>query len=130
MEDAESLLETLIGEDLGSVIFLGGYVQLDFNGPRLSAFVWPRVDAFGMSWTFGDSGYRDSLCGFIGRMVTAVADTPEDGIVIRFDSDALTIKPVGFELQGPEIAMLQMNDESRRWDIWRPGEGSFTHGDW
>jgi hypothetical protein len=50
--------------------------------------------------------------------------------VLRFDEDALVINPEPAELQGPEIAMLQMNDADRAWDIWRPGEGSFSSRAW
>jgi hypothetical protein len=42
----------------------------------------------------------------------------------------LTIKPSAADLIGPKIAMLQMNDENKRWEVWRPGEGAFEHGDW
>jgi hypothetical protein len=88
------------------------------------------VDAFGERKVLGDVGYRDVLVGLIGRHITGVADTPEEGVVLRFDHDAVVINPEGSDLQGPEIAMLQMNDEEHAWDIWRPGEGSFTDRDW
>lgn len=130
MTTPESLLNRLLGEELSSVIFVGDYAQFDFNGPRLSTFVWPRVETVGKGLRFGDEGYRDSLCGLIGRTLTGVADSPETGVVLRFDEDTLVINPEPAELQGPEIAMLQMNDADRAWDVWRPGEGSFSVRDW
>lgn len=130
----DSPLARLLGEELSSVIFVGDYAQFDFNGPRLTAFVWPHVASVdgptGQQRRFGDEGYRDALCGFIGRTVTEASDSPEIGVVIRFDEDALVINPDPDELQGPEIAMLQMNDENGTWDIWRPGEGSFADRGW
>jgi hypothetical protein len=88
---SDSLLDRLVCEELSSVIFVGDYAQFDFNGPRLSTFVWPHVNAFGTEWRFGDQGYRDALCGLIGRTVTVVSDLPATGVVIRFDEDALVI---------------------------------------
>jgi hypothetical protein len=125
-----SLINELVGEDLSSVVFVADYVQFDFNGPRLTVFVWPTAQTFGEKRTIGDPGYRDALCGLITRSVTATLDTAEDGVVLKFDNDALTIKPSAADLGGPEIAMLQMNDASKRWEVWRPGEGAFEHGDW
>lgn len=130
MPSPDSLLDRLIAEDLSSVIFVGDYAQFDFNGPRLSTFVWPRVEAAGNEWRYGDQGYRDALCGLIGRTLTSVADSPETGVVLRFDEDALVINPEPADLQGPEIAMLQMNDSDHAWDIWRPGERSFSSRSW
>jgi hypothetical protein len=102
MPSPDSLLDRLIAEELASVIFIGDYAQFDFNGPRLRTFVWPRVEAVGQELRFGDQGYRDAVCGLIGRTLTAVADSAETGVVLRFDEDALVINPEPAELQGPE----------------------------
>jgi hypothetical protein len=127
----ESLLQELVSEDLGSVVFVADYVQLDFNGPRLSLFVWPEVKAFGESKAFGDPGYRDLLCTFIDRTVTAALESPDDGLVLSFEADSVCVNPrAAFELTGPEIGMLHLNDQDRQWDVWRPGEGVFESGDW
>jgi len=104
---------------------VGAYAQFDFNGPRLSTFVWPSVKTSGQVQRFGDTGYRDALCTLIGRDVTAVVESPAAGLVLHFGDDAIDIHPEPADLQGPEIAMLQMNDVDRAWDIWRPGEGVF-----
>jgi hypothetical protein len=129
--NAESLLQELVREDLSSVIFVANDLQLDFNGPRLSLFVWPEVKAFGEAKEFGDPGYRDLLCTFISRTVTAALESPDDGLVLLFETDSIRVNPrAAFELPGPEIAMLHLNDEDRQWDIWRPGEGAFASGDW
>lgn len=124
------LLDRLVGETLSSVIFVADYLQLDFNGPRLTAHVWPRVRAFDETMHFGDRGYRDALCAFIGREVTAVVDSHDEGVVVRFGPDAVVINPEPWELEGVEIAMLQMSNEEGDWDIWRPGEGCFAERDW
>jgi hypothetical protein len=132
-EPPDSLLDRLAGEELSSVIFVRDYAQFDFNGPRLSTYVWPLVEAAGPvahERRFGDQGYRDALCELIGRTVTEVCDSPDNGVVIRFDQGALVINPEPDDLQGPEIATLQTNDEDGTWAIWRPGEGCFSHREW
>src|SRR5580692_5452288 len=39
----ESMFESIIGEQLSSVEFVQDYVQLRFDGPTLTAFVWPEL---------------------------------------------------------------------------------------
>jgi hypothetical protein len=125
------LLEELVGETLSSVIFVADYLQLDFNGPRLSAFVWPHVIIGGEAVRiFGDHGYRDSLCAFIMRDVVATEESPEAGLVIRFDLGAIVVNPEPADLMGPEIAMLRGFQDHDRWMVWRPGEDTFAGRDW
>jgi hypothetical protein len=38
----EPLIGRLAGETLSSVVFVSDYCQLEFNGPRLSAYTWPH----------------------------------------------------------------------------------------
>jgi hypothetical protein len=99
----------------------------DTSGPRLSLFVWPTVEADGASATLRDAGFRDMLCGLIGRAVPDARATAEHGIVIDSDADRVIVRPARDDVSGPEIAMLQLDDEGLRWNIWRPGEGVFTH---
>lgn len=57
-----------------SVAFVQDYLELDFDGPLLTLYVWPDVaDADGISIAYGEPGYRDALCSVIGETVT----TPE-----------------------------------------------------
>lgn len=129
--DVSPPLQQLVMGSLGSVTFVGDYVQLDFHGPRLSLFVWPRVEAFGETRTFGDAGYRDHLVGLIGRTVVAANESAGSGLVVRFEGDAsLVVNPEPQELQGPEIALLHLNGDDRSWMVWRPGEGCFAGRDW
>jgi len=67
--NADPLLLESVCEYLGSV-FVDDDVQLDFNGPRLSLFVWPEVTAFGESTAFGEDpavvGALQSRCDGAG----------------------------------------------------------------
>lgn len=121
----DSLLARLIGLELASVVFVRDYVQLDFDGPRLTCFVWPTVEVGGATSSFGAAGYRDALCAFISQTVLSTDEAVGTGLVLRFAIGAVTVHPTPGELEGPEIAMLSgFSDQA--WDLWRPGEHTFA----
>jgi hypothetical protein len=128
------LLASLVGQIVESIVFVMDYVQVTLWGPhstrRLTMFVWPRVEAFAETWVHGDRGYRDALCSLIGQTVVAAGESHVTGLTLRLDHAALSINPELGDLSGPEIAMLQMNDDESRWAVWRPGEGPFAGRDW
>lgn len=130
MED--SLLLDLIGEELGSVVFVRDYVQLVFDGPYLSLYVWPVVTtADGRTSRFGDEGYRDALCGFIGLAPTSIVVDRERGIELVFGDAHLTINPPPEEIWGPgEIAMLGGFTGRPDWDLWRTDTYPFDQRHW
>lgn len=66
----------LVEEPLGSVTFVQDYIQLDFGDARLTAYAWPSVEIGGVTFRFGDRGYRDALCAFIAHQVTARRSRP------------------------------------------------------
>jgi len=127
MGPGESHLDRLVGEKLSAVIFVADYVQFEFNGPRLTACVWPYVAAFGETKGLGAPGYRDALVGLIFREVTEASEDAEQGLVLRFDGDALIINPEPGDLEGPEIAMFSNGQDLT---VWRPGEECFADRDW
>jgi len=130
---ADSLLEALVEEELGSVVFVMDYLQLDFGNARFSVYVWPTVSIGGVSRGFGDPGYRDALCALITHEVIDTGESSETGLVIRFGLGEVVIKPQPTDLSGPEIAMLQVHENSFRdasWTVWRPGEDVFAGPDW
>ncbi len=131
---SDSLLAALDEEELGSVVFVMDYVQLDFSAARFTAYVWPTV-TIGDDATlrFGDRGYRDALCAFITHEVLSTEESPEGGLVIRFGMGEIVTNPEPTDLGGPEIAMLQVHADSFRneaWEVWRPGEDVFAGRDW
>ncbi|MFG2044964.1 hypothetical protein [Dactylosporangium sp. NPDC048998] len=121
----DSLLAALIGEELASVIFIRDYVELDFDGPRLSVYVWPRVAVGTDIRRISDPGYRDALCALIGHTVTSSTESGEVGLVIDFGPGSVEIKPRPSEVERPEIAMLRGFADGPEWMVWRPGEGPF-----
>lgn len=128
-----SLLEALVEEELGSVVFVMDYVQLDFSAARFTAYVWPAVTIGDVTLQFGDRGYRDALCSFITHEVLSVDESSELGLVIRFGLGDIVTNPAPTDLTGPEVAMLNVHEDSFRsaaWAIWRPGEHVFAGRDW
>lgn len=129
----ESLLPKLQGETLSAVVFVSSYVQLDFDGSRFTAYVWPTVEIGPSTWQFGDRGYRDALCAFIGHDVAVAEESHEVGLAIRFGLGSITTNPEPHELSGPEIANLTIYDpayDRNEWMVWRPGEDVFAGRDW
>jgi hypothetical protein len=114
-----SLLEALVEEELGSVVFVMDYIQLDFNAARFSAYIWPTVTIGDANLHFGDPGYRDALCSFITHEVLSTDESPEVGLGIRFGLGEIVTNPGPTELGGPEIAQLQVHQASFRDEaIW------------
>lgn len=129
--DPESLLLGVVGEVLSSVVVVADYVELDFNGPRLSLFVWPTITIDGeRPRQLGDPGYRDSLCSLIGHVVVATEESPSAGLRVDFAHGSVATRPQPTELRGPEIAMLRGFSDRPDWMVWRPGEGPFDGPNW
>src|SRR5215212_2716829 len=123
---SDSLLTALVEEELGSVVFVMDYVQLDFSAARFTAYMWPTVTIGDATLRFGDRGYRDALCAFIAHEVLSTEESSEVGLVIRFGLDEIGTNPEPADLGGPEIAMLQVHADSFRsnaWQVWEPGKG-------
>lgn len=87
-------LNVLIGEQLSSVTFVQNYLQLDFDGRRLTINEWPSVNTQNGEVRFGEPSYRDDLCSLIAKLVarsesndSAVILLFEDGSSIRVDMD-------------------------------------------
>ncbi|MGA8222488.1 MAG: hypothetical protein WB780_12605 [Candidatus Acidiferrales bacterium] len=78
-------LQPAVGEQLSSVEFVQDYLQLHFDGPALTLFVWPVIVLADQEAHFGEVGYRNVLCARIGRKVIEVSIDEEKAIVIHFD---------------------------------------------
>jgi hypothetical protein len=108
-------IEHLIGRELSSVEFVMDYVQLKFQGPRLSAIVMPTLQRNGTELREGAPGYRDAVVDLIGQQVVAAA--AEDGLAIQLVFSGGTIVQISLRpddyLHGPEAAIL-VNSIPRR----------------
>lgn len=81
-------LKVLEGSHLSSVEFVQDYVQLRFDGPTLTAITPPRIRVMNECFEWGKQGYRDALCGRIGKLVCQASTIPEQEIKIEFEDGA------------------------------------------
>jgi hypothetical protein len=129
--DAEGVaFSMLVGRELGSVVFVRDYLELDFDGPQLSFYAWPRLVLAAEELCWGDPGYRDGLCDLIGRRVTGTVESSAAGLMVDFDDHRLVIHPQIAELDGPEVAKLVIPPDGRDWVVWRAGEPPFGGPEW
>lgn len=129
----DSLLDVLVEKQLGSVVFVMDYLQLDFGAARFTTYVWPTVTIGEVTTAFGDAAYREALCAFIAHEVLSVEESRTAGLVIRFGLGEIVTNPTTLDLQGPEIAQLQVYEgpfQQTGLIVWRPGEGVFAGRDW
>ena len=87
----EKSLQVIIGEQLSAVTFVQDYVQLHFDGPRLTIFSHAVVMLGGKPFHWDKSGFRDALCNNIAKKVTEARVAYGDNIFISF-ADGSTIK--------------------------------------
>ncbi len=92
-------LKILEGSQLSSVEFVQDYVQLRFDGPMLTAITQPRVRVMNQWYEWGTQGYRDALCGRIGKLVHQGLIITEHEIKIEFEDESsitISIKPENY----------------------------------
>jgi hypothetical protein len=105
-------LEKIVGEQLSSVEFVQDYVQLHFDGPTITAFVWPTLNLRGNIMRFGDSGYRDELCPRIARKVTSARIIEMVCLTVQFGVELnISLKPE--DRVGPEAGHFSAESDSR-----------------
>ena len=64
----------LFAAQLSAVSFVQDYLQLDFEGHKLTMILWPAVRIGLELRSFGEPGYRDALCSLIGHSPTAIVE--------------------------------------------------------
>jgi hypothetical protein len=87
----EKSLQMLIGEQLSAVTFIQDYLQLHFDGPRLTIFSPAVVRLGDQTFPRGKPGFRDALCNNIAKKITEARVAYGDSISISF-ADGSTIK--------------------------------------
>jgi len=114
---ADRGLEMIVGEFMSSVEFVMDYVQLHFNGSALTSFVSPQVHDHGQVFRETEPGYRDTICGLIGAVVTDTEIRLEDVLRITFaDSRSITVPLRAEDAVGPECAYFV--SATGRWWFW------------
>jgi len=84
--DLENLFKSILGEQLSSVVFVQNYLQLDFDGNRLTSYSWPKVKIKNTVYVIGREYYRDALCEIITHLVSDVILIDDEALHIYFDN--------------------------------------------
>lgn len=113
-------LDSLVGFEMSSVIFIRDYLQLVFEGSErtqtLSAFSIPSVSIKGEEYQNYEQGFRDALCSLINSKVIAVETSQQIALKIHFgDAEKVEISLREHDYEGPEAAML---DDDGSLTIW------------
>ncbi len=98
--------EIIVGEKLSAVTFVLDYWQLQFEGPMINVMSRIEVHNDGATVRDSDFGFRDRLCGQIGKIVTN-AELSADELTIRFeDRSTIAISIRDEDYHGPEALLL------------------------
>jgi hypothetical protein len=116
-EAKASPLERLKGRNLSAVTFVHDYLQLQFDGPSLNIFVWPRIMVSAKSVSFGMQGYRDTLCGQIAKTVGGAVVEADTNLRLFFTDGSMIEVPLSpASRRGPESVVFQDGDGS--FSVW------------
>src|SRR3989339_865832 len=112
------ILKTLEKCELAAITFVRDYVQFSFDGPHLSVYSRPRIKTPDYMFNLATPGYRDALCGQIGKLVIKFFEEPKEKLLIQFENQVIIeISLKEEDRNGPEAAMLQV-DSGKRWNVW------------
>lgn len=76
----------------------------------MNVYLWPTVKVNDKVFTINQSGYRDALCGQIGKLVTDTIDQPKEKLVLRFsDGSEIIISLKERDQTGPEAVYLTLD---------------------
>ena len=79
-------LTSLIGQELTAVEFVQDHLQLRFDGPSLTFFVWPDIFREEGSYAYGEPEFRNFLCDLISGSVSAATIEENEAIEIEFEN--------------------------------------------
>ena len=115
-------LSDLKNRQLGAVTFVQDYLQLYFDGPRFTAYLFPTLKTKTAELNISTPGYRDALCRQIGKKVNDAYKVRGEKLVIQFEDQVVFEISLRQEDQvGPEAAMVV--DANERISVWRYFEG-------
>ena len=99
-------LLNLIDKKLSAVVFVLDYLQIQFDGFILTFLDYPKVEVDKSIYSFGENGYRNKICEFIGKSVSAVNYVEDEIFSLSFDSGKIycSINPESY--RSPEMIIF------------------------
>ena len=117
-EGDREYLDGLVGLELSAVTFVRDYVQLEFDGPVISAFTPPTVTTEEGRVSYSQRGYRDALCERIGAsVVSAVVQLKQQLKIDLSDGSSLEIS-LRREDREVEEAAVYRDKVTKEWTSW------------
>jgi hypothetical protein len=101
----------LIGEQLSSVIFVQDYLQLDFDGKRITCNEWPTVNLLKESFDIADKEYRNVLCTLIAKKVSDTRLIDNEKLEINFEFEGQII----FDLKQAKGEVIYFTTPEGEW---------------
>lgn len=117
-KSSKNALGAIIGNQLSGVLFIQDYVQLQFDGPGLTALNWPTVTVGESDYTFGMSDYRNVLCERITKIVRRASVIERQEIRIELeDESSISIALTAPEDSGRSEMAIFDNGDADFW-VW------------
>lgn len=104
----------LIGEKLSSVVFVMDYLQLDFDGNRITAYEWPIVKVSNNFYQISNPEYRNILCSIIAKNVIETNLIEEKELRIIFEDSSQVI----IDIQHPNPEAIYFVDQKGGWSSY------------
>jgi hypothetical protein len=113
--DSGNPLDSLEGEELGSVVFVRDYLQLDFDGTRVTCKIWPTIVAPTGAINVDDQGYRDALCKLISTRIESVEETSERIALVFSDGRRLELDLAAATGRDGDRVIIKTRDDEWGW---------------
>ena len=117
-KDKPDFLTIIRGRQLSAVVFVQNYVQLQFDGPGLTAYTLPVVVIGERRLEAGSPGYRDGLCAQITKIVQNAYVQEGQRFQVDFEdgcSIAISLRPE--DRRGPEAIWFH-SGRQKEWGVW------------
>ena len=109
---AENRLRSLVGQRLGSVVFVEDYVQLILDHAGLSLLNTPRLARDGVEIAGDDPRSPMTYVAMIGNVVKDVRFVPDSHLAMEFENGDRVVVPLaaGDYHHGPEGLLIEYDD--------------------
>jgi hypothetical protein len=104
-------LNTLVGAQLSSVIFVQDYLQLDFDGSKMTCYNFPKIKLGETIYHFGETEYRNKLCSFIAYEIDKIYSSNVD-VTLEFQIGAIV-----FEMPGDK-EVIYFTENGGKWSYY------------
>jgi hypothetical protein len=104
--------DEFVGRDLGAVVFVRDYLQLEFDPPpRMNIYAPATVTCGHRSATFGETAFANLLVAQIGKVVRGVELRRNEALEVTFeDASRVSVSLLPDDAVGPEAVYLSLAD--------------------